>query len=150
MCLLNELKVPIISVDRIYKEGNINYVAVDQCKAGYLATSHLLYLGHRRIGCASGSLDLSNCHDRLSGYKKVRNYNLSLPDDLSVVGLDDIFLSEIIQPPLTTVAQPVSEIAEKVIERMMEKIVSPDTAELEPIVLDPVLMVRGSTKRYEP
>ena len=63
------------------------------------------------------------------------------------MGLDDIFLSEILQPPLTTVAQPVNEIAENVVERIIEQIASPGRTAQEPLVLEPILKVRGSTKR---
>lgn len=200
MQLIKDLHIPVVSVDRIYKESNLNSVVVDQKLAGYLATRHLLNLGHRRIGCASGPLGLSNCHNRLLGYQKalsefdvpfdpnliyeenlniecgihalstllgqnvtaifafndliaygvykeLRNYNLSVPDDLSLVGLDDIFLSEILQPPLTTVAQPVTEIAENVVDRIIGQIVSAGGTGQEPLVLEPILKVRGSTKR---
>ena len=200
MQLIKDLHIPIVSVDRIDKGSNLNSVVTDQKLAGYLATRHLLNLGHRRIGCATGPLGLSNCQNRLLGYQKalaefdvpfdpnliyeenlniecgihalstllgqnvtaifafndliaygvykeLRNYNLSVPDDLSLVGLDDIFLSEILQPPLTTVAQPVNEIAENVVERIIEQIASPGRTAQEPLVLEPILKVRGSTKR---
>lgn len=202
MQLIKELRIPVVSVDRIYKGSNMNSVIVDQQLAGYLATRHLLNLGHRRIGCASGPLGLSNCRNRLLGYqqalsefnvpfdsnliyeenlniecgihalstllgqnvtaifafndliaygvyKELRNYNLSVPDDLSLVGLDDIFLSEIIQPPLTTVAQPVTEIAENVVDRIIEQILTPSGTGQEPLVLEPILKVRGSTRRIQ-
>ena len=41
-------------------------------------------------------------------YKACRNYNISIPDDISIVGVDDISFSEIINPPLTTIAQPIA------------------------------------------
>ena len=60
---------------------------------------------------------------------------------------DDIFLSDIIYPPLTTVAQPVSEIAARAVDGMLHLLQDPqnrtDTAKLNPI-----LKVRGSTARF--
>ena len=71
-------------------------------------------------------------------YKECRNYNLSIPRDLSVIGVDDIFLSDIIYPPLTTVAQPVSEIAARAVDGMLHLLQDPqnrtDTAKLNPIL----------------
>ena len=33
----------------------------------------------------------------------MRNYGLKIPEDLSIIGYDNIFISEITDPPLTTV-----------------------------------------------
>lgn len=53
---------------------------------------------------------LSVAHDR----------GLSLPTDLSVVGFDDIQLSEMVWPPLTTVRQPIQEMADAAAEMLIE------------------------------
>ena len=42
-------------------------------------------------------------------YNGLKEYGLSVPDDISVVGYDDIFFSEILDTPLTTIRQPVYE-----------------------------------------
>lgn len=202
MELIKALRVPVLLADRVFKADHVNSVIVDQQEAGYLATRHLLNLGHRRIGCATGPLGLNNCQNRLAGYraaleeygvpydaelifeenldvscgahalpvllgkgvtaifafndliaygiyKEVHSYHLSIPGDLSVVGLDDIFLSEILQPPLTTVAQPVTEMAENAVERLISQIDAAESYTIpEPLVLQPILKVRGSTTRY--
>jgi len=80
-------------------------------------------------------------------YKELRNYQLNIPDDLSVIGFDDLIFSDVIQPPLTTASQPLEEMADAVIERLVnlieERPVEPNTTR----VFAPVLKVRGSTKR---
>jgi LacI family transcriptional regulator len=43
---------------------------VDQERAGYEATRHLLGLGHRQIGCISGSARISVLPPRLAGYRR--------------------------------------------------------------------------------
>lgn len=202
MELIRELRTPLVLVDRTYQDPYVDSVMVDQEVAGYLATKHLLELGHRKIGCVSGPLGLANCHHRLLGYQKalaeyeipyqpnlvyeetltiecgmhalpyllgqnvssvfafndliaygifkeLRNYNLSIPEDLSVVGLDDIFLSDIIQPPLTTVAQPIEETAACVVERLVLLIQDHASGPRQPRIFLPVLKVRGSTKRFK-
>jgi LacI family transcriptional regulator len=52
---------------------------------------------------------LSVAHDR----------GLSLPTDLSVVGFDDIQLSEMVWPPLTTVRQPIQDMADAAAELLI-------------------------------
>jgi len=39
-------------------------------------------------------------------YEACRNAGLSIPDDISVTGMDDIPFASLIDPPLTTVRQP--------------------------------------------
>ena len=79
-------------------------------------------------------------------YKECRSYNLSIPHDLSVVGVDDIAFSDIIDPPLTTVAQPICEIAEHAVDGMLQLLQNPKGK--KPISqLTPILKVRGSTAR---
>jgi len=42
-------------------------------------------------------------------YEAARQLGLRIPEDLSVVGFDDIQTSEFMGPPLTTVHQPLQE-----------------------------------------
>ncbi|HET9173306.1 MAG TPA: LacI family DNA-binding transcriptional regulator [Actinospica sp.] len=44
-------------------------------------------------------------------YQAAREAGLSIPDDLSVVGFDDLPVAEYLDPPLTTVRQPLAEMA---------------------------------------
>ena len=83
-------------------------------------------------------------------YKEMHSYNLSVPNDLSIVGFDDIFFAEVIQPPLTTIAQPITEIAEAVVEKLVSQIEHP-TQEISavPQMFTPVLKVRGSVRRID-
>ena len=79
-------------------------------------------------------------------YKQARSYNLRIPDDISVVGFDDLVFSDLIDPPLTTLEYPVARMAEAVVERLLEKIEGA-AASTEPVVVDPILKVKGSTGR---
>jgi LacI family repressor for deo operon, udp, cdd, tsx, nupC, and nupG len=49
-----------------------------------------------------------------------RRWNLRVPDDLSVVGFDDIRFARHMDPPLTTVAQPMREIGEGCVRLLLE------------------------------
>ena len=40
---------------------------------------------------------------------------MKIPEDLSIVGFDDIFMSKYTLPPLTTVRQPIPELAEEAV-----------------------------------
>jgi LacI family transcriptional regulator len=51
---LQQLRVPLMIIDRPIPGVHSNLVQVDHEQGGYLATKHLLELGHREIGCIAG------------------------------------------------------------------------------------------------
>jgi DNA-binding LacI/PurR family transcriptional regulator len=44
-------------------------------------------------------------------YEAARQHGLRLPEDLSVVGFDDVPMAQWVSPPLTTLRQPLAEMA---------------------------------------
>jgi len=53
----------------------------------------------------------SNDFKALAVYRLAHRLGLTIPDDLSVVGYDDIEVADLLYPPLTTMAQPIEEMA---------------------------------------
>lgn len=49
---------------------SVNWIDTDNVRGGYLATEHLLKLGHRKIAFISGQIDSENSLDREQGYYK--------------------------------------------------------------------------------
>jgi LacI family transcriptional regulator len=72
---------------------------------------------------------------------------LSVPGDLSVIGLDDIWLAAETDPPLTTVALPRYEIGALAVRTMLELLNRPKAEESEPIrsTVKTNLIIRKST-----
>jgi LacI family transcriptional regulator len=82
--------------------------------------------------------------------RAVEEHNLKVPDDISLVGFDDVFWASLIEPPLTTVFQPKREIGEKAAELLLEEMerresVAPRTRKPARLFLEPALVVREST-----
>ena len=200
--LLNMLNIPFIMLDRSFQMPNCIAAKLDHVTGGYLATKHLLDLGHKRIACVTGpkNLDDSNC--RLEGYKKalqdggiaydesiivegnygtnsgitavellmdksftaifafndmmaygvyngLKAHDLSVPADISVMGYDDIFLSEILEVPLSTVHQPVGRMGAAATRHLIGII--DHNLENEVIAtFPPKLIVRKSTALCKP
>jgi DNA-binding LacI/PurR family transcriptional regulator len=67
--LLLERKLPIVLISREVPQAVVNTVIVDDYMGGYLATSHLLQLGHRDIAIIVESMDLASSRGRLKGYR---------------------------------------------------------------------------------
>ena len=80
--LLQSLPFPVIQVDRRNPALNFSAVVFNQKKGGYLATKHLLELGHRRIACLIGPKNLTNTSLRLKGYYQAyKDMGLTPPSD---------------------------------------------------------------------
>lgn len=69
---------------------------------------------------------------------------VSVPDDVSVVGFDDIAGSGYFEPPLTTVRQPFATLGRRAIEVLFAAL---DGAPSSRTLIAPELVIRGSTGR---
>ncbi len=63
-------ELPIVVVDRDLAGVQLDTVLNDNHQGGYLATRHLINLGHQRIGCISGPSHLTPSAQRVTGYKQ--------------------------------------------------------------------------------
>ncbi len=80
-------------------------------------------------------------------YAGARDLGLNIPEDVSVVGVDDILLTEVVQPPLTTVRQPIRDITRLAVKRLIGRLQDTCTEPLGHQMLSPTLIVRASTAR---
>ncbi len=71
------------------------------------------------------------------------------PGRLSVVGFDDVPLARYITPPLTTIKQPISEIAHKAMTVLIEQLI-PGTDQEISLQIPTELIIRNSTDKYDP
>lgn len=173
-------------------------VCVDEHVAGYLATRHLLALGHRRVGFVSGPPRSSPSRLKRAGWEhamqeagadpdpqlvaygafsaaggatalarlletarptgvicssdlmalgaisEAQRRGLRVPADLSLVGFDDIPMAAYGVPALTTLAQPITEMARSAVDCLLgalEGKVVPNHTQ----VFRPSLVIREST-----
>ncbi|HTW12617.1 MAG TPA: LacI family DNA-binding transcriptional regulator [Solirubrobacteraceae bacterium] len=75
---------------------------------------------------------------------RVRGYRI--PDDLSVVGYDDLSMARWAGPPLTTIRQPLAEMAETATRLVLALSEDPDTPRNRRVDLATSLVVRESTR----
>ena len=172
-------------------------VDVDNQAGAYQAVTHLIELGHRRIGFVSNApLSYSGAQDRFAGYKQaladnalsleedlvrtaaflpaagqtameellalpqrptavfaasdvvaigvmsaIQAAGLEIPDDIAVVGFDDIFLAAHTQPPLTTVRVPAYGLGWTAAEMLISLIEGEETSS---VILETELVIRDS------
>ena len=103
------------------------------------ATRKLLNHQHRptAIFCANDEMAIGCLH-------AVKSAGLRVPDDISVMGFDDIRYAEVADPPLTTIGQPAEEIGERVMYRLCREIEDGRNGETTPEIVPHELIVRQS------
>jgi LacI family transcriptional regulator len=193
--------------DGLGLDGTCDFARLDYTRGAYLATRHLLELGHCRILYQVGARNHGPTHDRLPGYRQalvefgaphspelvvhcsglsevhlrvreafalleprptaVLAYNdehaipllkalhdlgLRVPEDVAVVGQNDLNYAQYLVPPLTTVAQPVQDVGRRAAEILFQKLRWPDDEPWTPRqdVFEPRLIVRESSGRALP
>jgi DNA-binding LacI/PurR family transcriptional regulator len=66
-----------------------------------------------------------------------------VPEDISVVGIDNMFLSELFNPALSSVAPPLREMAVKIVDRLIGRLENPELP-VEEFLFAPSLVRRQS------
>lgn len=74
--------IPLIFFDRVFDYPNCTNIVIDNLKAGYDATMHLLEQGCKRIVHVGGSQSRNVYLDRFKGYKKALEENNITQDDI--------------------------------------------------------------------
>lgn len=70
---------------------------------------------------------------------------ISIPDELAIIGFDNTILAITTVPGLTTIAQPIEEMAKKTVDILVEEIKEKKRTKKR-ILFDPELIVRGTTQ----
>lgn len=81
--------------------------------------------------------------------KALKEFNLKIPEDISIVGFDDIEFVSMLEPPLTTVYQQKYQLGVESARILLEKMQGKHH-NVQQVVLPSELVVRGSTLRIEP
>jgi DNA-binding LacI/PurR family transcriptional regulator len=76
----------------------------------------------------------------------LKDLNIKVPGDISIIGNDDIHFTDIYSVPLTTIKSPQLEIGRKAAEILIRNIESPVLLPIEHVVLDTELIIRKSTR----
>lgn len=77
--------------------------------------------------------------------RAIHAFGLRVPDEISLIGFDDMDWYPVADPPVTTVAQPAYEIGARAAQRLLMRIRSKRQLKPRTILLPTELIVRGST-----
>jgi DNA-binding LacI/PurR family transcriptional regulator len=178
---LGDRDIPVVLANRMIEDGGVDYIGVDNFRGGYLATQHLIKLGHQRIAHVHGTPHASTAHGRFAGYRSALeksnlafseslltygNYSYSggyaaaqklmaldlpptaifaandltamgvmdgildagfrIPEDVALVGFDDILMASFRAIGLTTIHHNYVRIAEEALDLLLYKIAHKD------------------------
>jgi DNA-binding LacI/PurR family transcriptional regulator len=108
---------------------------------GYAATRRLLAAGKPFT-----ALFAFNDVSAIGAVRAFREAGLRVPEDVSVVGFDDVQSAAYQNPALTTVRQPLRRMGRLAADQVLEQIGSPGQPAVQQIVVSPELVVRESTR----
>lgn len=102
---------------------------------------HLLELQH-----APDGLFAINDPTAIEAMKVIKSKGLRIPEDIGIVGFSNDYGSDLIEPGLTTLAQPMHEMGRKAMQLLLDQM-NREVADWKTIIktLDADLIVRGST-----
>jgi DNA-binding LacI/PurR family transcriptional regulator len=106
---------------------------------GYQAARELLDLNPRPT-----ALFVANNLMTLGALVAIRERGLRIPEDISIIGFDDMPWANLLQPPLTAIAQPTYELGQRAAQLLLARL-QDRTKPLVHECLETRLVVRGST-----
>ena len=114
-----------------------------ECEGGVTAMRRLR-------GLAQQPTALFVCNDMMAIglLSEAEHLGVNVPNDLSVVGYDDIYISRYSAPPLTTMHQPKGQIAARAVDTLIDRL-GTQRVEGEKIKLEPRLVERRSVRKVD-
>jgi LacI family transcriptional regulator len=107
----NGIKVP----RELIRFGTFEY------QSGYDAMVSLIKAGHHFTAVFA-----ANDMMAISAIKAAREFGIKVPEDLSIVGFDDIILAQYFDPALSTIRQPAEKLGRLSVKMLVERIQEPD------------------------
>ena len=120
-------------VPALIREGNFKQ------DSGYRLTKALL-----QVSPPPTALFCTNNLMTVGAIQALREQGIGIPDDLSLVGYDDMEWWTLTHPPLTTVGQPVYELGREAMRLLLAQIGQKRLPRPQRVVLKPELIVRNS------
>jgi len=134
--------------EKIVRENNLTTDSLVQIsklpddKGGYDAANKLLSMKNRPT-----AIFATNDIIAIGAYRAAKDKGIRIPQDLSLVGFDDIETSSHLEIPLTTTFQPINKMGKIAVETLTEKSKKKDSEKVQKIVLQPKLVIRESCRK---
>ncbi|ELA6779584.1 substrate-binding domain-containing protein [Vibrio alginolyticus] len=126
-------------------EFNANWIIESdfECEGGYQAFKKMA-----QRGALPSSIFVSNDMMAMGVINAANELDIKVPDDLSIIGYDDIHIAKFMSPSLTTIHQPKYRLGQAAVETLVRKLDEKST-EAQVVQLEPTLVERKSVKRLK-
>ncbi|HFG1911260.1 TPA: substrate-binding domain-containing protein [Vibrio cholerae] len=112
-----------------------------ECEGGYQAFEKLYERGK-----LPSALFVSNDMMAIGVIQAASQRGLRVPDDLSLIGYDDVHIAKFMTPALTTIHQPKYRLGKAAVDTLLYRLENPDTT-AQVVQLEPTLVVRNSVRK---
>lgn len=129
---------------KIHEDDRLIYEGDFHIEGGFKAGEHFSRLDTIPSAVVSVTDLMAIGALRYFGYAGIR-----VPEQVEVIGFDNISLCTLVTPPLSTVAQPIHKLAEEAVNLLVKKIDNPRSKNRK-IVLEGELIIRRSTDHSKP
>jgi len=87
------------------------------------------------------------CNDLMAvgALRALKQRGIAVPEQVEVIGFDDIELAHLVEPPLSTVAQPALEMGARSAELLL-RLIDGTTPPPQTAIMKPKLVLRGTTR----
>ncbi|EJY0697591.1 TPA: substrate-binding domain-containing protein [Vibrio parahaemolyticus] len=123
-------------------EFNANWIIESdfECEGGYQAFKKMT-----ERGTLPSSIFVSNDMMAMGVINAANELGIKVPDDLSIIGYDDIHIAKFMSPSLTTIHQPKYRLGQAAVETLVRRL-DDKSNEAQVVQLEPTLVVRNSVK----
>ncbi|WP_318496218.1 substrate-binding domain-containing protein [Photobacterium leiognathi] len=111
-----------------------------ECEGGYNAFTQL-----HANGTLPSALVVANDMMAMGVINAANELGIQIPEQLSIIGYDDIHIAKFMSPSLTTIHQPKYRLGQAAVETLLTRLDEPETAP-RIIELEPTLVERNSVK----
>ncbi|HHF2879255.1 TPA: substrate-binding domain-containing protein [Vibrio diabolicus] len=123
-------------------EFNANWIIESdfECEGGYQA-----FMKMAQRGTLPSSIFVSNDMMAMGVINAANELNIKVPEQISIIGYDDIHIAKFMSPSLTTIHQPKYRLGQAAVETLVRKLDDKST-EAQVVQLEPTLVERKSVK----
>ncbi|EHC7287057.1 substrate-binding domain-containing protein [Vibrio parahaemolyticus] len=125
-------------------EFNANWIIESdfECEGGYQAFKKMA-----ERGTLPSSIFVSNDMMAMGVINAANELSIKVPDDLSIIGYDDIHIAKFMSPSLTTIHQPKYRLGQAAVETLVRRL-DDKSNEVQVVQLEPTLVVRNSVTNF--
>ncbi|GAB5553593.1 MAG: LacI family DNA-binding transcriptional regulator [Saprospiraceae bacterium] len=78
------------------------------------------------------------------GLRELKNFKIKVPQEVAIVSFDELSAFDLVDPPITSVTQPVVDIGKAALDILMNEITNKNSKNIKQSVLDTQLIIRKS------